>query len=276
MSGNSLPKLITFDGEARSGKGTVVHATKDYLRDELGLKVMLIDRGQTFRVLVVAASRSGVDLDKPQEIDAFLHDEQNISECVQFVKDVYHMPKSERDDLLYTNEVSENSAKVGARAASQAFVANLTKKWLHDAGIEGYEVVLIDGRALEAIASEMHEEKLCDYRLGFYFICDAIVGARRTLGYAAIPYDDLTADQRTEVDTLVVQIKKRNQRDFDRDVEKLVRPNEVPTYRLPDTPSSVAGDTRPIVIFDTSADMTKEAMTKPVAEFCALVLKSTS
>ena len=63
------PRLITFDGEARSGKGTIVQFTKDYLRDELGLKVMLIDRGQTFRTLVVAATRAGVDLDDAEAIE---------------------------------------------------------------------------------------------------------------------------------------------------------------------------------------------------------------
>ena len=52
---HQIPKLITFDGEARSGKGTIVQATKDYLRDECGYHVMLIDAGQVFRVLVVAA-----------------------------------------------------------------------------------------------------------------------------------------------------------------------------------------------------------------------------
>jgi len=70
-----LPKLVTFDGEARSGKGTIVQTTKDYLRDECGYEVMLIDAGQVFRVLVVGATRAGVDVNDPGAIDAFLADE---------------------------------------------------------------------------------------------------------------------------------------------------------------------------------------------------------
>jgi cytidylate kinase len=70
MNQNMVPKVVTFDGEARSGKGTIAQATKDYLRDECGYEVMLIDRGQTFRVLVVAAANAGVDLDAPEAIDA--------------------------------------------------------------------------------------------------------------------------------------------------------------------------------------------------------------
>ena len=262
----TVPRLVTFDGEARSGKGTVVQFTKDYLRDEHGYKVMLIDRGQTFRALVVAAVQAGVDLDDAAAIDAYLSDPKNIASCVQFVKDVYHMSKDQRDALLYTNEVGENSAKIGARPASQLFVADLTKKWLHDAGHEGFDVVLIDGRALEAIAREMHNEQLCDYRLGLYFVCDAVIGARRTLGYATTPYDDLYGTARASVDDLVAQIYARNQRDRDRTVERLVPPLNAPMYLTTDVP--VESDTAMILI-DTSAEVGKEAMSLPVAKLVA-------
>lgn len=272
MSQNVVPMLVTFDGEARSGKGTIVQATKDFLRDTCGLRTMLIDRGQTFRVLVVAASRAGVDLDDPAAIDAFLADETNIAECVQFVKDVYHMTKDERDSLLYTDRIGRDSAKVGARPSSQVFVADLTKKWVHDAGAEGYQVVLVDGRALEAIAREMHYEALCDYRLGLYFICDATMGARRTLGFAATPYAQLSPEDQARVDDFVVQIRERNQRDFDRVVERLAPPSDAKTYCLPDMPE-VSGAERPMVIVDTSAELTKEQMSRPVAEYVARCLR---
>lgn len=266
-------QLVTFDGEARSGKGTIVQYTKDYLRDECGYKVMLIDRGQTFRVLVVAAGRAGVDMDDPAAIDEFLALEQNVAECTQLVKDVYHMSKDERDGLLYTNEVGANSAKIGARPASQEFVKTLTKKWIHDAGVEGFDVVLIDGRALEAIASEMDSEGLCHYQLGLYFVCDYQVGARRTLGYAAIPYTELIPKQQREVDEFVEQIRVRNQRDRDRDVERLLPPTDALTLHLPDIPAKLPDSpTRPMAIIDTSADMTKLEMSRPVAELVVSAL----
>ncbi|MGB4762167.1 MAG: hypothetical protein WBP12_02295, partial [Candidatus Saccharimonas sp.] len=146
---NPLPKLVTFDGEARSGKGTVVGLVKDYLRDERGHKVMLIDAGQVFRVLVVEMMQAGVNLDAPEQIDAYLSDDGNVMRGVQFVKQVYRMPKQKREVLLYTHEVSANSAKVGARGLSQAFKDNLLRKWLSDARMEGFDAVLLDGRALE-------------------------------------------------------------------------------------------------------------------------------
>ncbi|PID31488.1 hypothetical protein CR983_00860 [Candidatus Saccharibacteria bacterium] len=263
---DALPRVVTFDGEARSGKGTIVQLTKDYLRDQLGLKAMLIDRGQTFRVLVVAAARANISVDNPAAIDAFLTNDQHLANCTQLVKDVYHMEKPERDALLYTNTVSENSAKIGARAASQDFVRRLTKKWLHDAGQEGYEVVLIDGRALEHIAREMHDEGLCDFRLGLYFICDSQMGARRTLGLATRPYEQLSVAERRVVDDFMVQITERNQRDFARSSEPLVRPDAATLWRLPDPAPELPAGACPQLIVDTSADMTKKAMSQPVAE----------
>ncbi len=269
MTNHNLPKVVTFDGEARSGKGTIAQATKDYLRDEKGHNVMLIDRGQTFRVLVVAAARAGVDIDDAAVIDRFLEDEANIAECTQFVKDVYYMDKETRDGLLYTNEVGANSAKIGARPGSQSFVANLTKKWLRDAREDGFDVVLIDGRALEAIAREMDDEGICQYRLGMYFICDPNIGARRTLGYATTAYDDLTPTQRSEVDDLMTQIAERNQLDRERPVEPIVRPSAL-ICRLPDMSAASAIDAnRPMLVIDTSADMTKQKMSLPVAEYVA-------
>ena len=271
MSVNELPKLITFDGEARSGKGTIVQATKDYLRDECGYKVMLIDAGQVFRVLVVGATRAGVDLEDPAAIDVFLGNEAEAEKCVQLVKDVYHMSKDERDGLLYTNEVGANSAKIGARPLSQDFKDSLLKKWLRDAREEGYEVVLLDGRALEEVGKMLEDEMLCGFLLGLYFVCDPVVGARRTLGYAAKTYDDLTDDERAEVDELVVQIDARNEADRNRAVQPIVPPAGASRYALPDAPAEAA-DGRTMIIFDTSADMTKAAMTTPVAKLAAAIL----
>lgn len=268
MNNSPLPRLITFDGEARSGKGTVVQGTKDYLRDECGYKVMLIDAGQVFRVLVVAATRAGIDLDDPSAIDEFLNDAAEAEKCAQLVKQVYHMSKSDRDELLYTNEVGRNSAKVGARPGSQSFKDSLLRKWLRDARTDGYEVVLLDGRALEETGQMLERERLCRFAIGLYFICDAQVGARRTLGFADREYDDLNADERAAVDTLVDEINERNRADTERTTQPLVRPAHASTALLPD----IIAPGFMFHIIDTSASMPKEAMILPVAEYVEHVL----
>ena len=263
---NQLPKIVTFDGEARSGKGTIVQFTKDYIRDTLHKKVMLIDLGQVFRVLVVEIQRAEVDINDPDAIDAYLSDEASAEHAVQFVKEVYHMSKDERDAILYTNEVSADSAKVGARALSQEFKDSLLRKWMQDARTEGFEVVLLDGRALEETGDMLVSHGLCEFVLGLYFVCNPIVGARRTLGYAHAPYDELDSEQQAAVDLLVEQINERNDKDRVRAVQPVVPPAGAPVWNLPDNaPAASPSTARPMYVVDTSAEMPKDAMSLPVA-----------
>lgn len=267
---STIPKLVTFDGEARSGKGTVVGLVKDYLRDIAGHKVMFIDAGQVFRVLVVAITRAKVDINNPAAIDAYLQDEANATNCVQLVKAVYRMPKIERDALLYTHEVGVNSAKVGARPLSQAFKDNLLRKWLKDAANEGFDVVLLDGRALEETGEMLQREGLCDYVLGLFFVCDPVVSAQRTLGYMPQPYDELDDEVKRQVNEMVSQINARNQMDRDRAVQPVVKPQGAPEFLVTEVPESLnANGQRPMVIIDRSIEVPFDVMAVPTAKLIA-------
>lgn len=270
---NSLPKLVTFDGEARSGKGTVVGLTKDYLRDKRGHKVMLIDTGQVFRVLVVAMTRDSVDFESPDMLDTYLADPLRINECVQFVKDVYRMTKADRDTLLYTHQISVNSAKVGARPLSQEFKDNLLRKWLRDARAEGFDTVLLDGRALEETGAMLESEQLCDYVLGLYFVCDPVVSAQRTLGHMPQPYDQLESPLKQEVDELVAQIKARNKSDHERIVQPVVPPANAPTYIITEIPEELPPRSpRSMAIIDRSIEVPLDVMALPIAKLIARYL----
>lgn len=267
---STVPKLVTFDGEARSGKGTVVGLVKDYLRDERGHKVMFIDAGQVFRVLVVAITRAGVNVDDPAAIDAYLHNDDNIAAGVQLVKDVYHMPKVDRNGLLYTHEVGVNSAKVGARPLSQAFKDSLLRKWLKDAASESFDVVLLDGRALEETGDMLEREGLCEYVLGLFFVCDPVVSAQRTLGYMPRPYSELPDDLKQQVDDMVQQINARNQMDRERAVQPVVQPIDAPRYSVMDVPETLPPrDGRPMAIIDRSVEVSFDVMAVPTARLIA-------
>lgn len=267
---SALPILITFDGEARSGKGTVVQAVKDALRDEHGYSVMLIDGGQVFRCLVVAATKQGIDLDDAAQLDAFLSDEDSAEACVKFVKDVYNMEKTERDAMLYTSEVGVNSAKVGARPLAQSFKDMLLKKWLRDARAEGFDIVLLDGRALDEVGAMLEQDGLCRIGAGFYFVCDSDVGARRTLGFASTPYDQLDGSSKSDVDQLMLQIDARNAADAKRQVQPIVRPQDPNPILLPQ--DVINNATRATRLVDTSANMSKDAMSRPIISYLARVL----
>lgn len=235
---------------------------------------MLIDAGQVFRCLVVAATNRGVNMDDPVAIDAFLADEQSAEACVQFVKAVYHMEKIDRDALLYTPEVGVASAKIGARPLSQNFKDMLLKKWLRDAREESFEIVLLDGRALEETGSMLEREGLCEFKIGLYFVCDATVGAMRTLGLANARYETLSDIDKTSVDTLAAQIIERNRADRERTVQPIVPPANAPQYVLPDVPALRHVDGRFMATIDTSADLTKDAMTAPVITLVSSLLDS--
>ncbi len=266
---NPLPKLITFDGEARSGKGTIVGRVKDALRDEYGHRVMLIDAGQVFRCLVVAATNRGVDLDNPKAINAFLRDDESAEACVQFVKAVYHMEKIDRDALLYSPAVSVASAKIGAQPLSQAFKDELLKKWLRDARTEGFDIVLLDGRALEEVGQRLESDDLCDFILGLYFICEPRIGAMRTLGLIEQDYDELDADKKVQVDELVDQIEARNKADRERTVQPITPPVHAPVFNLPDVPLQKIDGDRFMATIDTSSKLSKSEMAEPVVQLVA-------
>lgn len=262
---NPLPKLVTFDGDARSGKGTIVSLVKDYVRDELHKSVMLIDAGQVFRVLVVMTREYGVNLDDPAAIDAFLSDKRNEDACVRRVKFVYHLPRADRDVLLYTPEISASSVKIGARPRSQAFKDALLRKWLRDARIEGIEVVLLDGRALGEVGEMLASEGLCEHVLDLFFICDPIVSAQRTLGMMPRPYDELTPDERLRVDSQAEQIAARNHADRTRQVQPVVPPVGAATYPVANLPSKLPPrDPCPAAIIDRSVELPPETMALPV------------
>ena len=260
-----LPKLVTFDGQARSGKGTIASLVKDYLRDELGHKVMLIDAGQVFRVLVVVMTEDGIDLDNPTAIDAYLSDEARAEQCVQRVKEVYHMTKQERDALLYSPEISTNSAKIGARPLSQSFKDDLLRKWLRDARMEGFDTVLLDGRALEEVGAMLSGEELCEYVLGLFFVCDPIVSAQRTLGFMPKPYEELDVEMKQAVDELVRSIEARNKADGERAVQPVVPPVSAKKYLVSELPGELPFATPcPSVIVDRSIELPFDTMALPV------------
>lgn len=265
-----LPKLVTFDGEARSGKGTVVGLVKDYLRDERDRKVMFIDGGQVFRVLAVLVHRSGVDIDSPEAIDAYLEDGDNVAHAVAFVKQVYRMPKVDRDVLIYTHEISANSAKIGARPRGQYFKDDLLRKWLSDARNEGFDTVLLDGRALEETGEMLQREGLCDYVLSLYFVCDPVVSAQRTLGWMPVPYAELDDEKKQQVDELVAQITTRNESDRTRTVQPVVEPANAERYTVTEVPEVLPERSpRPAAIIDRSIEVPFDEMVLPTAKMIA-------
>ncbi|MFZ2545094.1 MAG: hypothetical protein WAW80_03900, partial [Candidatus Saccharimonadales bacterium] len=124
----------------------------------------------------------------------------------------------------------------------------------------------LDGRALEETGTMLEDAKLCDYGIGFYFTCDAQMGARRTLGYADRSYSELSEDEKEEVDNLIEQIIARNKADTERLVQPIVPPAGASIHKLPSFDAK-SSEGRMMFIVDTSAEMTKDEMAQPIVNF---------
>ena len=75
-------------------------------------------------------------------------------------------------------------------------------------------------------------------------------------------------------DLLVAQINARNESDRVREVQPIVVPQGAPIFMLPDVAIPEEHIGRFMAIIDTSADMTKQQMSQPVATLIAAVLNS--
>ena len=138
-----------------------------------------------------------------------------------------------------------------------------------------YDVVLLDGRALEETGAMLVSHGLCELDVGLYFVCDAEMGARRTLGLASKTYQELREFEKIEVDTLMRQIEVRNHADRVRTVQPVKPPEQAQHWLLPNSIDYKASSQTTPVFYtvDTSADMSKAAMTQPVCRFLGSYLR---
>src|SRR5690349_14863257 len=105
--------LETFEGTARSGKGTTVRKVRAASKKR-GEKVRVIDQGQKFRSLAFLAVRHAIDLDNPQLVDEFLQAESTPDEMLEVLAHVRSIKDDERDAMLYTDAMSTRAGKIGA------------------------------------------------------------------------------------------------------------------------------------------------------------------
>lgn len=135
-------------------------------------------------------------------------------------------------------------------------------------------MVLLDGRAGKEVGQMLEDLKLCKFIAGLYFVCDPIIGAKRTLNYATIAHSDLNKIQRAEVDSLVQQIIARNLSDRNRVVQAVIPPDGAPIFILPYVGDLIKTNGPAMATIDTSANMNKSEMTLPVVNLIEKILKA--
>lgn len=219
-----LSRVVTFEGGARSGKGTTVRAVSESLKED-GHEVLVIDQGLKFRSLAYTALHSDVDVTDRQEVDMFLLRDKTRDSMMAVLTDIAGMTNEERDALLYTSELSVASAKIGRSDHSHPLAVDLMIDQVDRASARGVDDILIDGRSLERYAIEMQKKRIATHVLSIYFSCDSLVAARRQEKLFT-EVSELDEDEKTRLLSTAATIIKRNSDDMNRDVDPLRAPGD--------------------------------------------------
>ncbi len=265
-------KLITIQGSARGGKGTLARALGEALAVEH--RVYTIDQGLKFRIVAKAALDAGVNKDQLEALSDFVVASSTKSHVGELLLAATTMSKSERESTYYTAEISNASGMVGKLSVAHDLLVDLLYDQVRTVAPD-YDIIIIDGRALKKMGNKLADDSVVDYVLAIDVHCDAFVSAQRETKIFA-PQDDTELDSYSReqaIDLLVAtrDIARRNTSDARR-----TRDPSLPLrgayefdvlHAMDDTEWSWVVDavrqTRAISI-DNSATRTPEQLTVPV------------
>jgi len=275
--------MITAGGWARSGKGTSMLDLKIGL-EAIGVGVMLIDQGLKFRAMARVALDMGEPLDSPTTLGAFLGSDATQREVLTLLDRVSRMNEVERRACLYGPEMTSASGKPGRVKASHTIAIGLLEAEVRQAVEAETDVLLIDGRQMEDYARAFARRDLGRFVMGWFFKCDPVVAARRSLGIVA-PSEELTLEQKALLFDEAVKISDRNRSDMLRgaDLDPLREPTRA--YRVDLAAYGTLGDSplyghahnvrhggAGMALVDTSYTSTVEEMTGPVTAISMMSL----
>jgi cytidylate kinase len=215
-------KIITFEGEARSGKGTSVRAVRDQLMRD-GRSVVVIDQGQKFRVLAKQALDSGVNLEDQSAVTTFLRDPGTRPAMLELLASLKEHQQAAVDAQLYNQAVSTGSAQIAQNADAHPLVVGLLFDEVQASVEAGADTVLIDGRSMEKYGRQMAEQQIAQFVVGFYFRCDASIAARRVTGIF-MDIDAMDDAKRLELFSAIIKVSDRNRADTLREVDAMLEP----------------------------------------------------
>jgi cytidylate kinase len=272
-------KIITFEGEARSGKGTSVRAVHDQLIKE-NRQVVVIDQGQKFRVLAKLALDRGVILQDQAAVTVFLRDPATRPNMLELLGSLKSMDTEAINALLYTQDVSSGSAQIAQNANAHPLAVGLLFDQVEKAVEDDADTVLIDGRSMEKYGRQMAEQKKAQFVVGFYFRCDASIAARRTTGIF-VDMDAMSVEEKLRLLEAITKIGDRNRQDTHREVDPMLEPGNAYPLHAADF---AANDTEFVhqatldallsgmVSMNTSYTRSVEEMTEPVVAIATRAL----
>lgn len=267
-----MTRLITFEGEARSGKGTSVRAVREALQ-AAGHEVSFIDQGQKFRAFARLALDRQVPLEDQNAVSEFLNDPTARDEMLALLKTVGKMEQPEIDALLYTQEVATGSAQIGMNPHSQHLLVDVLFDQVQNIVTDDKpDIILIDGRDMADKGRKMANQGIAQFLLGYYFRCDTAIAARRTEGIF-VEMDKMNVDEKLQLLDAITRISDRNRQDALRSVYPMREPaNAYPLhtadFQVDDkayvTQAAKSALESGVVSIDTSYTRSVQEMTGPV------------
>lgn len=176
-----MSELITIQGTARSGKGTLAAGVAEHLSTQ-GHQVAAIDVGLKFRVFAKRFMEDGGDFGDDGAIDRYLQRPEFREEVLTVFEEVQTMTPQERERIYHSKVISENVSRIGTSARAQSMVGELRDEEIKRAVMQD-DVTIVDGRMLydHGIRLEQELGATLRYLLGVDVVCSPKVAAERVL-----------------------------------------------------------------------------------------------
>lgn len=206
-----LPKpiMITIQGQARGGKGSLSRAIRADLESEF--RVYMIEQGLKFRVFAKIAVEKGLDYENIEAIADFVLDADNQSRVVQLLLEASQMSKDEFISTYYNHQMSNISGMFGKVSDTHDVVVDLLLKEVREV-VGRYDIVMVDGRTMQKYGDLLDEEGVANHVLAIDVICEPLTAARRVTQIFA-PVEELSNEELIKLIRTTEDISRRNSSD---------------------------------------------------------------
>lgn len=205
----SLPKLITIQGQARGGKGSLSRALQTSLETEF--RVYMIEQGLKFRVLAKMALEYGLDYEDEVLIAQFVLDPARQTEVIERLQVAQQMSEDEFKATYYEHKVSNVSGMFGKVSATHDVVVDLLLNEVR-AAVGTADIIMIDGRAMQKYGDMLDEQGVVDHILAIDVVCEPLTAARRVTQIFA-PVEELSNEDLIKLIYTTEDISRRNSSD---------------------------------------------------------------
>ena len=170
------PKLITIQGSARGGKGTLARALEVDLSHDY--RVHKIDQGLKFRILAASALEAGIDKEDLDGLAEFIAREDTRRIVVEKLVEASQWDKEMLEATYYSQAISNASGMAGKLPVTHDVVVALLLDEIRAVATD-FDIIIVDGRALQTYGKQLASEDVVEYLLAIDVHCDAFVSAQR-------------------------------------------------------------------------------------------------